>query len=143
MQRVKRNFQTANNGVFPSLAIFAGQLKRNQLYSRHSVVDAKIPSLKRAHTYTKTCTYHQNGCRLRGSIFKARIHTHTYACTFTHTHIRQNGWNYEVLSSKHTYTCTHTCAHTHRQNGWKPRDSILQPHMTRHMHMQCIPPKLT
>ena len=31
VQRVKRNFQTAQNGVSPSLAIFAGQLKRNQL----------------------------------------------------------------------------------------------------------------
>ncbi len=32
VQRVKRNFQSAHNGVFPPLAIFAGQLKRNQLY---------------------------------------------------------------------------------------------------------------
>jgi hypothetical protein len=32
VQRGKRNFQTAQNGVFPSVAIFAGQLKRNQLY---------------------------------------------------------------------------------------------------------------
>ncbi len=32
VQREKRNFQTAQNGVFPSVAIFAGQLKRNQLY---------------------------------------------------------------------------------------------------------------
>jgi hypothetical protein len=31
VQREKRNFQTAQNGVFPSAAIFAGQLKRNQL----------------------------------------------------------------------------------------------------------------
>jgi hypothetical protein len=31
-QREKRNFQTAQNGVFPSVAILAGQLKRNQLY---------------------------------------------------------------------------------------------------------------
>ncbi len=31
VQRVNRNFQTAHNGVFPSFAIFAGQLKRNQL----------------------------------------------------------------------------------------------------------------
>ncbi len=31
VQRKKRNFQTAQNGVFPSIAIFAGQLKRNQL----------------------------------------------------------------------------------------------------------------
>ncbi len=33
VQREKRNFQTAQNGGFPSVAIFAGQLKRNQLYS--------------------------------------------------------------------------------------------------------------
>ncbi len=33
VQREKRNFQTAQNGVFPSVAIFAGQLKRNQLYA--------------------------------------------------------------------------------------------------------------
>ncbi len=32
VQRRKRNFQTDHNGVFPSVAIFAGQLKRNQLY---------------------------------------------------------------------------------------------------------------
>jgi hypothetical protein len=32
VQRVKRNFQTAHNGGFPSLAIFASQLKRNQLH---------------------------------------------------------------------------------------------------------------
>ncbi len=36
VQRVNRNFQTAHNGVFPSFAIFAGQLKRNQLYA-HSL----------------------------------------------------------------------------------------------------------
>ncbi len=33
VQREKRKFQTAQNGVFPSVAIFAGQLKRNQLYA--------------------------------------------------------------------------------------------------------------
>jgi hypothetical protein len=38
VQRVKRNFQTAHNGVFPSLAIFAGQLKRNQLYTRYTCI---------------------------------------------------------------------------------------------------------
>jgi hypothetical protein len=32
VQRVKRNFQTAHNGGFPALAIFAGQLKSDQLY---------------------------------------------------------------------------------------------------------------
>jgi hypothetical protein len=33
VQREKcSNFQTAQNGGFPSVAIFAGQLKRNQLY---------------------------------------------------------------------------------------------------------------
>jgi hypothetical protein len=32
VQREKRNFQTAQNGVLPSVAIFAGQPKRNQLY---------------------------------------------------------------------------------------------------------------
>jgi hypothetical protein len=32
VQREKRNFQTAQNGGFPSIVIFAGQLKRNQLY---------------------------------------------------------------------------------------------------------------
>jgi hypothetical protein len=32
VQREKRNFQTAQNGGFPSIAIFAGQLERNQLY---------------------------------------------------------------------------------------------------------------
>ncbi len=35
VQRVKRNFQSAHNGVFPPLAIFAGQLKRNQLYVKN------------------------------------------------------------------------------------------------------------
>ncbi len=34
VQREKRNFQTAQNGVLPSVAIFAGQLKRNQLQTK-------------------------------------------------------------------------------------------------------------
>jgi hypothetical protein len=33
VQREKHNFQTVQNWGFPSVAIFAGQLKRNQLYS--------------------------------------------------------------------------------------------------------------
>jgi hypothetical protein len=36
VQRGKRNFQTAQNGVSPSVAIFAGQLKRNQLYMTYT-----------------------------------------------------------------------------------------------------------
>ncbi len=41
VQREKRKFQTAQNGGFPSVAIFAGQLKRNQLYV-HTYVTASM-----------------------------------------------------------------------------------------------------
>ncbi len=51
VQRGKRNFQTAQNGIFPSIAIFAGQLKRNQLYM-HAHLPSRILSPKRSHTYT-------------------------------------------------------------------------------------------
>jgi hypothetical protein len=39
VQREKRNFQTAQNGVFPLVAIFAGQLKCNQLYAHSGPMD--------------------------------------------------------------------------------------------------------
>jgi hypothetical protein len=52
VQREKCNFQTAQNGVFDSVAIFAGQLKRNQLYEQtHSVLHAYI------HIRIHACIY--------------------------------------------------------------------------------------
>ncbi len=60
VQREKRNFQTAQNGVFPSIAIFAGQLRRNQLYM-----------------YLPVCMY---VCHLRNIHYNK--HTYEYACMY-------------------------------------------------------------
>ncbi len=52
VQREKRNFQTAQNGVFPSVAIFAGQLKRNQLYMFTFAADAGTSFCEYVHVHT-------------------------------------------------------------------------------------------
>jgi hypothetical protein len=52
VQRVKRNFETAHNGVFPSNAIFAGQLKHNQLYKEEK--SAKCLCVY-VHLYMNAC----------------------------------------------------------------------------------------
>jgi hypothetical protein len=44
VQREKRSFQKARNGVFPSVAIFAGQLKRSQLYIYMASASCELPA---------------------------------------------------------------------------------------------------
>ncbi len=97
VQREKRNFQTAQNGVFPSVAIFAGQLKRNQLYT----------------------------LKTKCAIFDDEYLNYMYICTHTkHAYIscgcQQSLVNPAVCMSM----CTHTNMHTSAMDAPEPCQSI-------------------
>ncbi len=89
VQRVKRNFQTAQKGVFPSLAIFAGQLKRNQLYNAcgprvnflhgfqlYKLIGFKSSSQCTACVHKHRYTDRDNTCKYK----------YTHACIYTYTY---------------------------------------------------------
>ncbi len=103
-QREKRNFQTAQNGVLPSVAIFAGQLKRNQLYVHNSGYGTHEKQQCSAnHTYIHACMH-------------ACMHIHIYVHNSGYeTHEKQQcSANRENLLITHTYI--HACMHAYTRH---------------------------
>ncbi len=110
MQRGKRNFQTAQNGVFHSVAIFAGQLKRNQLYLSAktwcgvlgSVYDIHIRICTQTHTHTShtshTCTEHN-----------PQVHHKDHPCVDPRSHVHKN----PCIICAYTYTHVYTYTYAH------------------------------